>query len=559
MTTTRAAHVIAHVEIRGIQAYVFRTGRLRDTIGRSVLVESLTDPDQPPLSELLGDGVELVERRSGSFDVTGTPEAVRRFVAAYTRALAVTTRELRLVVAYDDPDVANPAVTLARARLQSPEGLGLAPLLGVERCVLTGGSAETLWRRPGVDLPVVAEVLAARERGRTWHDRFEKQALSHVPHFALPVDMESIAPSKQESSRVAVVVADLNGLGDKLALWASLGRSEDAGDILRRCMKELGVHLARTAADWVESTEGGYRTLGVPEHLRFELATHAAEPGEAEPVAAGSRSDLPFAPVILGGDDLVFVCESRLALGLVQEVVHFFDAVPEESARAELAKLGGPFATNGRIDLTFGVGVAIDKVGYSLQRVHDRAELLAKAAKRRRRLVLADRDAPDHHAVSWTTLRWDPHRSSDLAEARVYVTTADAVALGQWLHDNSRTGVELLDSLLDLLDPKVPGSLRSDDAAGSELAPWSQQRSWLKTELAKAIRTHRSDATPASRSERRAKLEDALAARGPEMPRGVGRGLSDHKLELLGDALVLLDEHLTLPASYPAAHKELNP
>ena len=98
-----------HVDLTGIQSYVYRSRTLLDGIGRAAQIEDLTDPAWLESHHILESGQHLVHRGAGAitFGVDDTssgesevpPETVRTLVSRYTRAVFDVSDALSPVVA----------------------------------------------------------------------------------------------------------------------------------------------------------------------------------------------------------------------------------------------------------------------------------------------------------------------------------------------------------------------------------------------------------------------------------------------------------------------------
>jgi len=529
---------MTHIEIPRVQAFVFQTDRLRDTVGRSALLAELIDLGGDDLRPMLEEcNLDLVEQRPNGFTVSGAAEQRLAFVATYTRLLAERAPSLQTVVV-SDPELP-PSIALARARLFDPASATVERPLTAISCALTGGAADTRWR----ELPVATEVRAAREAGSTWLNDYAREA--DLPEGAqLSTNIDAIVPSRNESSRIAVVVADLNGLGDMLRTWSEQpgANEQDVAALLTTATRELSVHLARTVAAWSAlSANGSFAVQGDPAELRFSWGTSDD---------AGARhSVLPFQPVIVGGDDLAFVCESRLAWGLTEAIFDYLAAPPEGSAMADIAMLGAPFSHEGALLLTYGVGIALTPRGYSLSAAHERAKTFAAHAKAERRSAIAE-GLPDHHAVCWSVRAENAAAAVDLPP--VWARALDGGVLSSAPHID-RLRVDSFRTLWQLLDPAAEGSLRSTAPTDPDHEPWGLQRSYLKSKLATQLLDPSLEI-----GDTLAEIGEQLVHQGPPLPRlARGNAFARDDARLLTAALELIDDCLVPPpvATATAAHE----
>jgi hypothetical protein len=100
----------------------------------------------------------------------------------------------------------------------------------------------------------------------------------------------------------------------------------------------------------------------------------------------GEEYDLPFRPLVFGGDDLTFVCDGRVGLSLTLEYLRQF-----ESCTAKLS--GGK--------LTASAGVAIVKSHYPFARAYALADELCREAKKYRRELVRQRELWSGSCIHW--------------------------------------------------------------------------------------------------------------------------------------------------------------
>jgi hypothetical protein len=248
---------------------------------------------------------------------------------------------------------------VAEEGLDLPPGETLADLPQFQVCQATGqGPASCEEARPGEAPRWIAEsVRARREAARRFDEGKSHDMLGllrgalvrelglevHPTPNLFPSLFEDVAPS----GYLAVVAADGNGIGIR-----SKERRERTPEIdffAREAHGERFFHSMRVA-------------------VRKALVAALGETFRpaADAVRAGHREQLPFRLMMLGGDDLLLVCDAVHALPFVISYVR-------RLAEHPLAD-GKP--------LEVGVGVAIVKKKFPLHRSHALAEQLAGSAKR---------------------------------------------------------------------------------------------------------------------------------------------------------------------------------
>ncbi|AUM20264.1 hypothetical protein [Rhodococcus ruber] len=572
-----------HIDLAGIQRYVYQSRTLLDGIGRAAQVDDATNPDKLLRYKVLPDGVQVLFGAAGALilavpaeaadDPNRPPQRVRTVVGAYTRWLYELSSTLTPVVAIQHvPDggaaVAHRAAAdlLRRARHGTVAGLGGAVPPGVLRCVLTGAPADA-WLTRDEREPVSTDALNARDRGRRWHEEQQAALLAQAPlpggtPCTLPTRIDQLGRTETVSSHVAVLVLDVNDLGAALRTLPAddLAARAAVADHLRALADELAAHLVHrvcTAVDLVDDTP---TVVGGPSDLEFSLhhsgdTTDGDEPAdEGDPVEtteAVNRDEwmLPIRPWVVAGDDLVLVCESRLAWDLATAAMDWIGARAEDGPRLELCSYGQAFGSDNRLALTLGIGIAVVPVGYSLAAAHDLAAGLCKHAKKHRRKNKWPGHVVDWHRGPAPVAEVLATRSrSDLGSGRrPYHRLCPSTAA----HAPTSSGFTW-DDLMQLLDVDVPGSLRSRDGHDGAHG-WAHRRSWVKTDLLAAARS-RSDevvgrALAAKTAKERALTGTPMSTLAvPDRPGTFTISGSADLADLLVDAIDLLDDHLQVRA-----------
>jgi hypothetical protein len=367
--------VLTGIDVLGIQRYIFASNRLRDSVGASWLVHWATGRSGALAAAprfgghvLLGSGGNALVRFEGR-------EGALDFAAHYSRQLYDKAPGLEVVVEHLDYEPGGLAfalqrlqIVLARAKL---ERVPSTPQLGISvtaPCRVTGLPASGFDRQEP-DFLLSRMVLRWREgevrdgaRGR-WLDFLDGD---HRFVFADVID--EIGRTSGETSLIGVVHVDGNGIGEKVRTWLDgcsekrlpdekvleqLGEWSSAVDELGQRMLQGVVERVRQA---VRFDGGKARIEGPWPDLGFELNS------------SNGKTLLPLRPVLLGGDDLTFICDGRIALDLAETALDAFSA--------NIPHLGS---------VTACAGVAVVPAHAPFDRAYAVAGALCENAKRRRR------------------------------------------------------------------------------------------------------------------------------------------------------------------------------
>jgi hypothetical protein len=262
---------------------------------------------------------------------------------------------------------------------EAPEKLGasVADMPQLQVCQVTGqGPAAQRGRRPDeVDHWISASVQERRDAadsfnrgssrdvlGLLTNPLMERLGLTGQKREVFPSDFEKIAPS----GYLAIVAADGNGMGARSKKWRVECASDDF--FAREARGEQFFHSMRVAV----------------RKALLEALAETFAPAVCL-VREERRVQMPFRLMMLGGDDLLLVCDAPYALPFV---------------RCYAAKLAGHKLAEDDKPLTIGAGVAIVKGKFPFHRSHALAEQLAKSAKRLFRELKEPASVVDWVAIS---------------------------------------------------------------------------------------------------------------------------------------------------------------
>jgi len=151
-------------------------------------------------------------------------------------------------------------------------------------------------------------------------------------------NLEELGSSKNQDSHIAIVHIDGNGMGKRFEACITLEE-----------IKELSIGLE-------EATKKSFAQL--LEHIISNKEKIAKE-------IDIDKDIIPIRPIILGGDDITFVCDGRLGIYFAQKFMEYFET-QEVSDKQKL---------------TACAGVAITKLKYPFYRGYKLSEELCKNAK----------------------------------------------------------------------------------------------------------------------------------------------------------------------------------
>jgi len=375
--------VLVALDVMGIQRFVFASNRLRDVVGASQLVEEAVSRDGW-IGELAPAGSVLTASGGNAQLRFPDPDTARSFTARYSRRVVEFGAGLQVAVAHRPYSEGALAAALLAVQVDLHRSKGATrpsmPLLGLgvtAVCPDTGRPAVDVRRDPdGRLVPQSALALAARDWKRS--DRARKRWRAFLPRGLpdgmgaadFPVKLDDLGGTSGERSLLGVVHVDGNGVGRLIARWlrdrAETGAADDevAGGLREwsGALTALGEGALHAAADRLG------RALRVREDGRAVVGGADPDLEVALDRTPGGEWFLPLRPILLGGDDLTFVCDGRLALDL---------------GVAAAEALGGDVPGLGPVSACAGVAILPLKTPFA--RAYELAEGLCASAKRARR------------------------------------------------------------------------------------------------------------------------------------------------------------------------------
>ncbi len=366
--------VLTAIDILGVQRFIFSSNRLRDVVTGSYLVDRCTfrngalDGMVSRANLLLsGGGNAIIE-----FDSIGK---AREFTGRYTRLLHNEAPGLEVVVAHKTFDSGGLARALQEIQIElarkKTERLPSAPVL---RLSVTTSCRETGLPATGFDpavpiIPLSKDVLKRREKKKEANELWSEY-LKSKEGFAFPMELDHLGRTVDDTSLIGVVHVDGNAVGTKIEVW--LSKKSEQGmddDSVRReyrqwsqAIDQLGKNALQVVAERIfhkvekssEDRKESMRIDGKPEGLGFGLKE------------VNGEWMLPLRPILLGGDDLTFVCDGRIALDLAETALGVFE-------RSNIPHLG---------NISACAGAAVVRVHTPFARAYDLAEKLCVSAKR---------------------------------------------------------------------------------------------------------------------------------------------------------------------------------
>jgi hypothetical protein len=420
--------VLTVIDTSGTQSYIFGSNRLRESIGASEIVARATtrwvfdvikdfENEQGwqhnlKVQECFNPFDEIDETKTNNLQAEviycGGGNALilfddlknaKEFSRNYTRKLLEDAPNLQVVIAHSDKDFSlsetNLQINQERTAIMEKVNCKKAnrkmsvPLLGLAvsaQCVSSGGVAIA---QPipklialGENLPsdaiealqdkyknnyLSAETIVKLAFAEKATIRLKREVFGNSITLEIPRELDHLGRTRDESSYVAFVHTDGNGMGERIKNFGSRfgndrewieGMRKFSHSIYEANQKALQETM-KYLNDHLESDENKCFFVSADKE-RFELSPKKNKDGGVVSYY------FPLRPIIFGGEDVAFVCDGRIALALT---AFYLKTLREQELTDEIKYL---YAR---------AGVAIVKAHYPFRRAYDLSEQLAKSTK----------------------------------------------------------------------------------------------------------------------------------------------------------------------------------
>lgn len=358
--------VLTLIDVLRIQGFVFASNRLKDIAAGSMLVSEATDASTLSITAASHAG-ELVFAAGGNALLAFPSMACAKdFAGELSRGILEKSPGLDVEVAHEVFGSGEWASSFLAAQKELERRKlarkGHAPMLGLSvtaECDETRRVAEQVGRESGrwhAWAATTAARRAAVPRIATQWERWLPQPFAGRT-LKFPDDNDKLGRDSGHVSLVGLVHVDGNGVGRRVSEW--IRHQMDAGldnEAFQKAQRKLAEEINATA-------DGAMKA--VVDQLVHTTAPQTSRTGERQYVLHSNRTGgdlvlaedgatiwLPIRPILVGGDDITFLCDGRLALTLARTALEYFANVPVESfgdtisacAGVAIVKSHAPFA-----------------------------------------------------------------------------------------------------------------------------------------------------------------------------------------------------------------------
>ncbi|MFH1465586.1 MAG: hypothetical protein ABIO70_14460 [Pseudomonadota bacterium] len=335
--------IFYRAEVKGIQAWILASDRLRELKGGSAIIDGLAADARRLLHRLEVSDCQIITAAGGVEVVFENHASLERFAEAWPLVVSERAPGLTLVQAWGPADAPKQvyAALGAQRNRRAPSLPEAGPLMA--RSGRTGLPAvrSGSGKDDGLMDRIVAAKLDALKDGRAGLDRLAPDGFSFVEDA-----------DKLGEGYIAVVHADGNGVGNIVQRLSEEHPSEDRFAVKARFSSALSTATERAAKEAIEKLVGWTRR---DDNFADGRGGH----------------ELRARPIVLGGDDLTFLVDARYGIPFTLAFLEAF----QNATRAEKDILSGQ-------GLDACAGLAFTKTGFPFHAGHALAESLCNAAKK---------------------------------------------------------------------------------------------------------------------------------------------------------------------------------
>lgn len=421
------------IDTAGIQRYVFGSNNLQHNVGASYLVECATGGWVDDALKALGkysvagrngeiekdDTVLAEEIYSGGGNTVllfRTEALAHEFTYALTKKVSQAAPGLQLVITHHQFQWERPLAKavqdlITKVNDKKAHLMPSMPSLGLgvtADCIYTGAPAVGI--EPAdvgeEERRISAEAKTKKDNFDGAHERLVAK-LSLPDRYTIPRNFDEFGRSTGESSYIAIVHADGNSMGKRVKNIAEAHNDPRKNRAYIRAMHDFSESIRKASEEAIQA---------LINRLHERVDPKTGKIGERIMLFKdGDTFKLPFRPLVMGGDDVTFVCDGRLGLSL---------------AALYLQTMQQKLLSDNNKPLWSRAGVAVVKAHYPFARAYALAKELCQTARARTKEIKG-REAymlDWHFAISGAVRPLEEIRQREYQEGQLLMRPIDVCA-----------------------------------------------------------------------------------------------------------------------------------
>ncbi|MBF0103540.1 MAG: hypothetical protein HQK77_21795 [Desulfobacterales bacterium] len=334
-----------------IQKYIFQSNQLKENLGASFLVEEIyqncSQDNEIFKVGYIGGGNALL--------LFAEEATAKKFIQDWTRSLLIDAPGIVTAVALGEFDFNHFCDSKEKLFQQLREHKSMyvpetvIPRHGITAECSHSGYSMDIWNeqiKEYVSAGSHAKLEAAERSQKAIHQKY-KAILKD--EFCFTNELEKLGGISGKDSHIAIVHIDGNDMAERFNAMDSFEKlralSKTVNDAAENAFRDVLTHSVNRYDDIMQS-------LGFDQYPKDD-----------------NKKVLPLRPIVLGGDDITFVCDGKLGIYFSKRFIESFEKQPVSDKQK----------------LTACAGVAIIKTKYPFYRGYELADALCGNAKQKRR------------------------------------------------------------------------------------------------------------------------------------------------------------------------------
>lgn len=378
-----------------IQSYIFGSNKLKENLGASFLIEQIYDTFLiAAVNETFNNNsfninswkespeINLIHKQPFEIGYIGGGNALiffkeknkaEEFIKNWTRRLLIEAPGVIVAIAFDEFNFNDNQFHSEKHKLFKSLGKNKSwyipqtniPRHGITAECTSSGYSLDIWYDKSVEdnneyvsSSTYAKLISCI-KAKTNLENMYVNILGD--EFCFTDQLDRLGQQPGEDSHIAIVHVDGNEVGKKFQYTKTLEEirilSRDVDCATKNAFKNLLIHVRDRYKDLMEA-------------LGFNDKIESKKYPREKAVNGKEKKIMPLRYIILGGDDITFVCDGRIGIYLAKKFIEYF-----QNEKVNLKD----------IELTACAGISIIKTKYPFYRGYELAEALCKNAKKMRK------------------------------------------------------------------------------------------------------------------------------------------------------------------------------